>query len=174
MHGTVSQEVLVAAPVAVVWSAFSDLEFRDRWFSLPGERSSRSHELDFRVGGSEVTRSTFNNLETPEVLELRARFVDIVPEHSITAHTEFRLNGSLRIASVATTELESIDDRTRVSYVEQYQCFGLVGDGSGDQERGEREGGTRFMLRRLVIALEQATADATSQHPQSGFSAHRP
>jgi hypothetical protein len=45
---------------------------------------------------------------------------------------------------------------TLVKYTEQYQCFGLVGDGSGNQERGEREGGTRFMLRGLTIALDQA------------------
>ena len=157
IYGTVSQEVVVAAPRELVWSAFSELDFRARWFSLPGERSTRSHELDFRVGGEELTRSTFSNLETAEHLELRARFVDIAPQRSITTHAEFRLNGSLRIASVATTEFESVDEGTRVSYTEQYQCFGLVGDGSGDQERGEREGGTRFMLRRLAIALEQTT-----------------
>lgn len=146
----------MAASRELVWSAFAELDLRDRWFSLPGERSGRSHELDFRVGGEEVTRSTFNNLETPEHLELRARFVEIIPERSITTHAEFRLNGSLRIASVATAELESVDEGIRVSYTEQYQCFGLVGDGSGAQERGEREGGTRFMLRRLAIALEEA------------------
>jgi uncharacterized protein YndB with AHSA1/START domain len=156
MHGTVSQEIVVGAPVALVWSAFSELDFRERWFSLPGERSSRSHELDFRVGGEEVTRSTFNNMEKVERLELRAHFLDLVPERRITISSTFTLNGILRIASVATTEFESAADGTHVSYVEQYQCFGLVDDGSGDSERGEREGGTRFMLRRLSIALDQA------------------
>jgi uncharacterized protein YndB with AHSA1/START domain len=156
MHGTVSQEIVVAAPVALVWSAFSEPKFRERWFSLPGERSTRSHELDFRVGGEEVTRSTFNNMEKVERLELRARFLDLVPERRISFSSTFELNDILRIASVATTEFESIDEGTRVSYLEQYQCFGLVGDGSGDSERGEREGGTRFMLRRLAIALDEA------------------
>ena len=156
MHGTVSQEIVVAAPIALVWSAFSETEFRGRWFSLPGERSTRSHELDFRVGGEEVTRSTFNNMEKVELLELRARFLDLVAERRITIASTFTLNGILRIASVATTEFEPVDDGTRVSYLEQYQCFGLVGDGSGDSERGEREGGTRFMLRRLAIALDHA------------------
>jgi uncharacterized protein YndB with AHSA1/START domain len=160
MHGTVSQEVVVSAPVALVWSAFSELEFRERWFSLPGERSTRSHELDFRVGGEEVTRSTFNNMDKVERLELRARFLDLEPERRITISSTFTLNGILRIASVATTEFESDDDGTRVSYLEQYQCFELVGDGSGDSERGEREGGTRFMLRRLSIALDQAQQPA--------------
>jgi uncharacterized protein YndB with AHSA1/START domain len=156
MHGTVSQEVVVAAPLALVWSAYAELDFRDRWFRLPGEQSTRSHELDFRVGGEEVTRSTFNNMENIERLELRSTFLDLVPERRITISSTFTLNGILRISSVATTELESTDDGTRVSYLEQYQCFGLVGDGSGDSERGEREGGTRFMLRGLTIALDQA------------------
>jgi uncharacterized protein YndB with AHSA1/START domain len=155
MQGTVSQEIAVDAPIALVWSAFSELEFRERWFSLPGERSSRSHELDFRVGGEEVTRSTFNNMDKVERLELRSHFLDLVPERRITINSTFTLNGVLRIASVATTEFEPFDDGTLVSYLEQYQCFGLVGDGSGDSERGEREGGTRFMLRRLSIALDQ-------------------
>jgi uncharacterized protein YndB with AHSA1/START domain len=156
MHGTVSQEIVVDAPIALAWSAFSEPDFRGSWFSLPGERSTRSHELDFRVGGEEVTRSTFDNLDRVERLELRARFLDLAPERRITIHSTFTLNGVLRIASIATTEFEPVDDGTRVSYLEQYQCFGLVGDGSGDTERGEREGGTRFMLRRLSIALDQA------------------
>jgi uncharacterized protein YndB with AHSA1/START domain len=156
MHGAVDQELLLAAPIATVWSAFAETEFRERWFSLPGERSTRSHELDFRVGGEEITRSTFNNMDKVERLELRARFLDIVPEQRITFHSAFRLNDELRIASVASTTFETTKDGTRVHYVEQYQCFGLVGDGSGEQERGEREGGTRFMLRRLSIAVDQA------------------
>jgi uncharacterized protein YndB with AHSA1/START domain len=158
MHGEVDQEVILAAPLAIVWSAFAEPEFRERWFSLPGERSTRSHELDFRVGGEEVTRSTFNNMEKVERLELRARFLDIVPERRITFHSEFRLNDELRIASTASIEFEATEYGTRVGYLEQYQCFGLVGDGSGDQERGEREGGTRFMLRRLSIAVAEELA----------------
>jgi uncharacterized protein YndB with AHSA1/START domain len=160
VHGTVSQEVILAAPVALVWSAFAELDFRDRWFRLPGERSSRSHELDFRVGGEEITRSTFANIDHSEALELRSRFLAIVPEHRITITSTFTLDDVLRIASVATTELEPSDAGTLVRYTEQYQCFGLVGDGSGDQERGEREGGTRFMLRGLSIALDQAQQPA--------------
>jgi uncharacterized protein YndB with AHSA1/START domain len=155
MYGTVVQEVLLAAPLATAWSAFAENEFRERWFSLPGERSTRYHELDFRVGGEETTRSTFSNLGTPERLELRSRFLDIVPQRRITVSSTFRLNDVLRIASIATTEFEATDAGTRVGYTEQYRCFGLVGDGSGDQERGEREGGTRFLVRRLAIAVDQ-------------------
>ncbi|HEY1530890.1 MAG TPA: SRPBCC domain-containing protein [Galbitalea sp.] len=160
ISGAVAQEVLLAAPLATAWSAFADNDIRETWFSLPGERSTRSHELDFRVGGNEITRSTFSNMGNPEELELSARFLDIVPGERITSSSEFRLNGELRIASVATTEFEANADGTLVRYTEQYQCFGLVGDGSGAQERGEREGGTRFMLRRLAIAVDQAQQPA--------------
>lgn len=155
IHGTVAQEVLLAAPLATVWSAFAVREFRERWFSLPGERSSRSHELDFRIGGTEVTRSSFTNVDHVEHLELQARFLDIRPRNRITVASEFRLDDELRIASVISTEFAESTEGVLVRYTEQYQCFGLVGDGSGDQERGEREGGTRFLLRRLSIAVEE-------------------
>jgi uncharacterized protein YndB with AHSA1/START domain len=162
IHGTVSQEIVVAVPPAVVWSAFADADFRGSWFSLPGDRNSRSHELDFRVGGEELTRSTFNNIDHLERLELRSRLLDIDPQRRITATSTFRLNEVVRIVTISSTTFEPTDEGTRVSFLEQYQCFGLVGDGSGDQERGEREGGTRFMLRRLSIALEHAASAAKS------------
>jgi uncharacterized protein YndB with AHSA1/START domain len=162
IHGTVSQDVVVAVPVAVAWSAFADPEFRGSWFSLPGDRSSRSHQLDFRVGGEELTRSTFNNVDHLERLELRSRLLDIDPQRRITATSTLRLNEVMRIVTISSTTFEPTDEGTRVTFLEQYQCFGLVGDGSGSSERGEREGGTRFMLRRLAIALEQVDAGAKS------------
>jgi uncharacterized protein YndB with AHSA1/START domain len=85
VHGAVSEQIVVTSPVALVWSAFSEPDFRGRWFSLPGERSTRSHELDFRVGCEELTRSTFGNRDGSEQLELRATFLDLVPERRITS-----------------------------------------------------------------------------------------
>jgi uncharacterized protein YndB with AHSA1/START domain len=52
LHGTVEQSVLLAAPIDLVWRAFTDLEVRDRWFSMPGSRDGQTHDLDFRVGGT--------------------------------------------------------------------------------------------------------------------------
>jgi uncharacterized protein YndB with AHSA1/START domain len=153
IHGTVSQDVVVPVPVGVAWSAFAEPGVRSTWFSLPGDRESRSHSLDFRVGGEELTRSTFNNVDHLERLELRSRILDIVPRRRITANSVFRLDDVVRIVTITTTSFDEVADGTRVSFLEQYQCFGLVGDGSGSAERGEREGGTRFMLRRLAIAL---------------------
>ena len=153
IYGTVSQDILVEAPLERVWAAFAELDFRDRWFTMPGERSTRSHELDFRIGGSEITRGTFNNFDVPEVLEHRSRFLDIEEGRRITTVYDFLLNGTLRFASLVTVEFAVADGGTRVDYTEQYQCFNVDGDGSA--ERGERAGGTTFLLRRLKIAVEQ-------------------
>ncbi len=132
IHGTVDQQVELEAPLSLTWSAFADSAFRATWFSLPGDRESRSHALDFRVGGEELTRSTFNNVDHLEHLELRSRLLDIVPQRRITAASTFRLNDVVRIVTLTTTTFEAVG------------------------------GGTRFMLRRLSIALAEATAEAKS------------
>jgi uncharacterized protein YndB with AHSA1/START domain len=154
LHGTEAQHIHVEAAVPVVWSAFAELDFRDRWFNLPGPHASRTHELDFRVGGSEVATSTFHNVDHDERLEHRSRFVDLVVERRITYAYEFRLNEVLRFVGLTTVELRSEGSGTRVDYTDQWQFFDVRGDGGA--ERGERRGGTTFFLRRLKIAVEQA------------------
>lgn len=152
IHGTVEQQVVIPAPIGIVWRAFSELEFRDSWFSMPGPRNTQTHELDFRVGGSEITTGTLFNVDHEERLLHRSRFIDIVEHERITTVYDFLLNDELKFASLLSIELAEVPDGTRVSYTEQYQFFGVVGDGSA--ERGERAGGTRFLLRRLAIAVE--------------------
>jgi uncharacterized protein YndB with AHSA1/START domain len=154
--GTETQGIDVDAPTAVVWAAFAELDFRDRWFTLPGPHASRSHQLDFRVGGEELTTSTFHNIDHEERLEHRSRFLDIVTERRITHVYEFRLNEVLRFVALVTIELRPEGATTHVDYTEQFQIFDVAGDGSA--ERGERRGGTTFFLRRLKIAVEQQVA----------------
>ncbi len=158
LHGTVEQGVLLAAPIDTVWRAFTDLEVRDRWFSMPGSRTGQTHELDFRIGGTETATGTLFNFDHEERLVHRSRFIDIVEPGSvtngrITTVYDFLLNDELKLASLLTIELRAEAGGTRLGYLEQYQYFGVVGDGSA--ERGERAGGTRFLLRRLGIALEE-------------------
>jgi uncharacterized protein YndB with AHSA1/START domain len=153
LFGTVDQNIVVDAPIATVWRAFADLSIRDRWFTMPGERSSRSHELDFRIGGMEIARSTFLNFDHEERLEHRSRFLDIVDNRRISTVYDFLLNDVLKFASLLTLRFEQLPEGTRVDYTEQYQCFDVAGDGNA--ERGERRGGTQFYLRRLKIAVEE-------------------
>ncbi|MES2169138.1 MAG: SRPBCC domain-containing protein [Actinomycetota bacterium] len=157
LHGTVEQSVLLEAPIDLVWRAFTDLELRDRWFSMPGSREGQTHELDFRIGGTETATGTLFNVDHDERLEHRSRFIDIVePDRGasgrVTTVYDFLLNDELKLASLLSIELHPDADGTRLDYLEQYQYFGVVGDGSA--ERGERAGGTRFLLRRLGIALQ--------------------
>jgi uncharacterized protein YndB with AHSA1/START domain len=152
--GTETQSIDVEAPTATVWSAFAELEVRDKWFNLPGPHASRSHQLDFRIGGEELTTSTFHNFDHEERLEHRARFLDIAPERRITYVYEFRLNTVLRFVGLVTIQLQPDGAGTRVDYTEQYQIFDVAGDGNA--ERGERRGGTTFFLRRLKFAIEPA------------------
>ena len=155
LHGTVSQHIVFATDRDTVWRAFADLDVRDRWFTMPGERSTRSHELDFRVGGLEITRGTFSNMGEEERLEHRSRFLDIVGGERISTVYELRLNDVLQFVALASVELTDVDTGTRVDYTEQHQFFVVRDDGSA--ELGERQGGTRFLLRRLSIALAQAS-----------------
>jgi uncharacterized protein YndB with AHSA1/START domain len=153
VHGLVEQTVLLDAPVGTVWGAFHDLELRDRWFSMPGSRTGQTHDLDFRIGGTETATGTLFNFDHEERLVHRSRFIDIVDESRITTVYDFLLNDELKLASLLTIDLHTDPAGTRLDYLEQYQYFGVVGDGSA--EHGERAGGTRFLLRRLGIALEE-------------------
>jgi uncharacterized protein YndB with AHSA1/START domain len=156
-HGTVEAKVVISAPLDTVWQAFSDLEVRDRWFRLPGERTTRSHELDFRIGGEEVARSVFAGTAGPEKLEHRSRFVDIARRERITTTYEFQLNGVLRIVALVTVRFVATPEGTLVDYLEQFQFPNLVGDGTND--RAERQGGTRMMLRKLKIVVEESLTE---------------
>jgi uncharacterized protein YndB with AHSA1/START domain len=153
LHGLVEQTVLLAAPLDTVWRAFHELELRDRWFSMPGSRTGQTHDLDFSIGGTETATGTLYNVDHEERLVHRSRFIDIVERERITTVYDFLLNDELKLAALLTIELHAEGENTRLDYLEQYQYFGVVGDGSA--EHGERAGGTRFLLRRLDIALRE-------------------
>ena len=150
--GEVDQHVVLAASLDTVWAAFARLEIRDRWFRMPGPRESRTHELDFRVGGSEVATSVFPNIDREERLEHRGRFLDIVEKQRITSVSEFRLDGVLKLVALSTWQLTEVPEGVRAHYREQYQFLEVIDDGTA--ERGERRGGTRFMLTGLKLAVE--------------------
>jgi uncharacterized protein YndB with AHSA1/START domain len=153
LTGTVDQHLLIPAPIDTVWSAFADAEFRGRWFVMPGPSASRTHSLDFRVGGFEITTGVFPNMGADEALEHRALITEIEPDEHITYQYELRLDGIRQLRAELTISFDPQPDGTDVRYLERYRYFVLRGDGSA--ERGEREGGTRFYLRRLGIAVAQ-------------------
>ncbi|CAN5536821.1 SRPBCC family protein [soil metagenome] len=150
--GSHIKSIEIDAPREKVWSCFSQLDLRHRWFRIPGPRDASEHELDFRVGGLEVTRGSFMALDNAEAIETRTRFIDIVEPSRILSTYELDVD-RLRSVSIIAVQLTEIDGGTRVDYDEQYT---FVDPTTADAavERREREGGTRLMLNGLKVTAE--------------------
>jgi uncharacterized protein YndB with AHSA1/START domain len=154
LHGSFTEERTIAAPVGRVFSAFSDLSLRSRWFSIPGKPPAAHHELDFRVGGGEVLRGMVAGVEAPEQVEYRSWFHDIVADKRIVYASELVLDGTRRSVSLVTVEMAASGEGTLLRYTEQYVFVALTGDGRDDVR--EREGGTRLQLNGLAAVVEGA------------------
>ncbi|HEY3063486.1 MAG TPA: SRPBCC domain-containing protein [Chloroflexota bacterium] len=123
---------------------------RQRWFRIPGDSL---HELDFRLGGREISRGTFAPSGVPELVEYRSQFLDIVADERIVYVYELLLDGRRRSISLVTVDLSPQDAGTRLKYTEQFAFVAYTGDGRDD--RGEREGGTRLRLNALASVVEE-------------------
>ncbi|GAB2695381.1 SRPBCC domain-containing protein [Kitasatospora kifunensis] len=156
LHGSFALRDSFAVPPARVFAAFAEPALRTRWFRLPGRSKTAEHELDFRVGGGEVSRNVFVFGDVEEFLENRSRFLDIVPDERIVFVYEAKVNGVLRWTSLVTVELAAQDGGCRLDWTEQYAFLVLTGDGSADV--AHLQGGTRFLLNGLAAAVETGTA----------------
>jgi uncharacterized protein YndB with AHSA1/START domain len=153
-HGQLEHSLELPAPVETAWAAFASPEVRGRWFRMPGRE--RTHSLDFEVGGSELAHAVFDNFGTIEVLDWRARYLDIVPLERIVTIGELRLNDRLIIVSLLTLSFSPAAEGSLLNYVEQY-TFLDPATPDGRAERAEREGGTRLSLNGLFAVLAPAS-----------------
>ncbi|MBM9509462.1 SRPBCC domain-containing protein [Streptomyces sp. KK5PA1] len=151
MHGTFTVSATYEAPPERVFAAFADEQLRRKWFRLPGESGGGHHELDFRVGGTEVARSTFAVADVTEHLEYRSRFIDIVPGERIVLSYEFLLDAVRRWVSLVTVELTPAPTGTLLTWTEQYTYLVLTADGN---DTAHLQGGTRLLLNGLPRALD--------------------
>jgi uncharacterized protein YndB with AHSA1/START domain len=151
LHGSFTLTFEFDAPVGRVFSAFSDLTQRRRWFRIPGNAPDARHELDFRVGGYEVAQGAFAAAGVTEHIEVRAQFLDIVDQRRIVYVHELLLDGQRRLVSLVTIEVRQHASGTQLTYTEQYVFLLLTGDGSDDV--AERKGGTRLLMNGLATAL---------------------
>jgi uncharacterized protein YndB with AHSA1/START domain len=119
---------------------------------MPDEPGAGHHELDFRVGGSEIARGTFAASGVAEHIEYRSVFRDIVLDERIVLVYELLLDGRRRSVSLVTVELAADKDGTRLTYTEQYVFVAFTAHGSDDV--AEREGGTRLQLNSLAAVVE--------------------
>ena len=148
-HSSFTLERRYRCTAAQAFSAFSDPDLKRRWFAPPEEWAETEHELDFRVGGREISvgrdpSGTFHGF--------RSRFHDNVDDERIVYAYDLHLDDRLVSVSLATVELESDRDRTRLALTEHGAFFDELEDPS------LRENGTGALLDALGRLLEAETA----------------
>lgn len=147
-HATFSLERVYPVPVARVFAAWADPAAKAQWFA---GGPSADHELDFRIGGREVTRGG-------PVMTFESSYHDIVPGERIVysstmAAGEDLVTVSLTTVSLTTVEFTSAGEGTRLTLTEQGTYL------DGREEPAWREHGTAEQLDALGRALGNQAAD---------------
>jgi uncharacterized protein YndB with AHSA1/START domain len=124
--------------------SFSDPELKRQWFANPGDWPNAVWELDFRVGGGEVSGGGKSggrqNL-------FRSTYHDIVEDERIVFAYDLLHDERLVSVSLTTVEFFGEEGGTRLLFTEQGAFF----DGPGAP--AEREHGTGRLLDRLGKVL---------------------
>ena len=123
---------------------FSDPELKRRWFANPGDLPDATWELDFRVGGGEISGG--GKAGGPYHL-FRSTYHDIVDDERIVFAYDLLRDDRLLSVSLTTVEFFAEEGGTRLLFTEQGAFF----DGLDDP--AEREHGTGWLLDRLGKVL---------------------
>jgi uncharacterized protein YndB with AHSA1/START domain len=126
------------------FSAFSDPELKRQWFANPGNWPDAEWELEFRVGGGEVS-SGGSPGGTHHAF--KSRFHDIVENERIVFAYDLLLDDQLVSVSLTTVEFVPDGDGTRLVLTEQGAFF------DGLEDPAEREHGTGKLLDALARFL---------------------
>ena len=143
-HATFVIERSYNASPARVFAAFADPAAKRRWFTNPEAPGPVEHELDFRVGGSEINRGGPPGGPT---YSFEAHYQDIVPDQRIVSTYEMHMNETRISVSLATVELKPEASGTLLVYTEQGAFL------DGHDSPAEREHGTRELLSALDVEL---------------------
>ena len=143
-HATFTIERTYAATPARVFAALSTKEAKAKWFSGPPEWTRSKWELDFRVGGREVSAGG-----PPGGVEhiFVAQYLDIV-ENSRIIYAYDMFEGEKKLSvSLATFELAPAGKGTRLTLTEHGAFL------DGHEDPALREHGTRWLLDKLGETL---------------------
>ena len=139
-HATFSLERDYEVPPGRVFAAWSDPVTKARWFAGSGAE----HELDFRVGGREVTRG---RREDGTALTFEAVYHDIVPDERIVYAAELRAGDTVTTVSLTTVRFDATGEGTRLLLTEQGTFL------DGHEDPAWRERGTADWLAALEAEL---------------------
>ncbi len=144
-HSTFAIERSYAAPPARVFAAWADPVQKARWSSCHDDWGTAEYRLDFRIGGSEISR-----VGPPggPVQTVEGHYHDIVPEQRIVYSYSMRSDDAPISVSLVTVEFEADGAGTRMTFTEQGAFF------DGHHDPAMREEGTRIGLARLDAVVE--------------------
>jgi uncharacterized protein YndB with AHSA1/START domain len=148
-HATFALERSYDASPARVFAAWADPAAKARWFAGPEEWGRDEFELDFRVGGREVSRG---GPPGGPVHTYEAVYQDIAPDERIVYSYSMFLDQTLISVSLATVELKAEAAGTRLVLTEQGAYL------DGHEDGGERERGTGELLDALGAELRRQPA----------------
>ncbi len=111
-HSTFSLERAYTVSADRVFAAWSDPDAKARWFAGPGI----DHELEFRVGGREVTRG---RSDAGARMEFESVYRDIVPDRRIVYASRLSADDALATVSITTVEIEPAAGGARLTLTEQ-------------------------------------------------------
>jgi len=136
-----------AKPPARVFAAFAEPAQKRRWFAEGESHELEMFELDFRVGGKELTISRFRpGTPFPGVAMIsEAQYLDIIPEERIVTASTMTVGEHRISASLMTFEFEGDGDGTRLRCTHHGAYFAF----SDGPER--RQAGWSAILDRLAV-----------------------
>ena len=146
IHSTFTIERTYPQSPAKVFHAFADKATVRRWRVEGHGFTIAEFSFDFRVGGAEVSRFSYEG--GPEI-RLDAQFQDIVPDQRIVFSYRMAVGTQPMSASLTTVELSPSGDGTRLTFTEQGVFFDGVDSAQG------REEGTRGLLEALAAELSR-------------------
>jgi uncharacterized protein YndB with AHSA1/START domain len=148
-HDTFVIERTYAASPARVFAAWANPAIKARWFAGPDEWGPTEFELDFRIGGREISRG---GPPGGPVHSYEARYYDIVPDQRIIYAYDLHLDETRISVSLATVEFELEGVGTRLIFTEQGAFL------DGYDTSAPRKQGTGDLLDALGAELRRAGA----------------
>lgn len=151
LHSTFVIERTYPTTPARVFRAFADPKAKALWFHGPDEPAPQHHELDFRVGGREVSRGGTKG--GPRYV-MQGVYQDIVPNERIVFAYDMHMDDKRISVSLQTLEFKPEGRGTRLVLTEQ----GVFLDGLDKPEW--REQGTKALLEAMGRSLSVEPASA--------------